>query len=394
MSTLIGMGFMLFLSLACAVAGRYLWTRSHDDPEREDFEGFRSDANFEQALRDAHEYNRATNIGGIVAGAAGAFLFLTTLVWAGVAGSHEVPEGTEGVVVTFGRYDPTELEPGFHFLLPHREIIEVDITDEVRSMNGEDAIEAEASGGGQLIIDATVRTRVTDPTDMLQKFGIEGDHWGKRGRSGSRECIREAAGGAGVEGDGAGTVEFALDGEGRRAITTAAVTCLLDQYRIETDGEEAQSFGVEILGIELGEIDPGQTVSAAIDRKVAATEDLKTAVTQRQVAGVNAEAAAIEGYGVFVREQAVACGGDPVLSGGDEGEIVGVEVNTSDDCEDPFSDGFLIWNAWETIGTTDNLVIITGDQANNLMIDPAALRDSRPTVSAAPVEPAAADAGN
>ena len=262
-----------------------------------------------------------------------------------------VPDGSVGVTRAFGEYG-RELGAGPHLLLPWETTVELD--GKVKSWefaNGEDAVDgpisAQASGGGNLVIDLTVQTRISpdNAASLLRNVGT--DWFNVIVRQSTRSCVRNSA--------SALTVDDAY-GEGRALLDSAAEECI--RAGIEP-------HGITLIDVLIREVDPGQAVRASIDLKQQSEQEVLRASINVQLAEAEARAEAIRAFGVSNAEQIVACGGTESVD--DSGNSI---IIPNAECEDQFSDEYLQWLYINQLSEVDGTVILPPEFDGTLFINP------------------------
>jgi len=264
-----------------------------------------------------------------------------------------VPDEHVGVVRAFGVYSQSSLDPGLKIVWPWEDVVLVDgrIKAYTFTNNTEDksavaeAIEAQASGGGNMTIELTVQAIVTKDTadNLIRTVGA--DWFDVVVLPPIRSCVRNAP--------VALTLEEAYTTQ-RQQLGTNSFDCI---------ASKVGPHGITIIDVLIRDVDPGLEVRTRIDAKQGAEQDLQRAAITLQEEEIKARQEAVRAYGISQAEQIVACGGVQTVDA--EGNSV-IVPNAS--CEDQFSAEYLQWLYINALKEVVGVVILPPEFGGNLFV--------------------------
>lgn len=284
----------------------------------------------------------------------------------GLTSITRVKDGHVAGVSTFGVYSDTTLKPGLNVIAPWQSTTKLDGRLQCRkygfpAASGTDsetqpfstAVSAQAKGGGNLVIDMSVCTQA-DPdkaVSLLREIGP--DYISVLLSTKPRSCLRDAAKET--------TVDEAI-GEKRSELGLATLECtnLFTQPR-----------GLNVVDVQISDVDPGDAVKRSIDAKEQAEKEVQLAETKLRQASIDAQAQAVEAFGISQAEQIVACGGSEqveTITGVDGAETDITTITPNDECEDQFSEEYLQWLMIGQLDKINGLVILPSDVGDNLIL--------------------------
>lgn len=202
-----------------------------------------------------------------------------------------IDPGTVGIPVLFGDVKPT-ISAGFHTVNPFMDIVRMPIRTEEFTMSGdtEDGagpIEAKSSDGQSLTIDVTTQYHLSaeQAGEIYETVGE--DYFNRLILPSIREQIRNCAARY------TAVNAFTVDREG-------ISDCSFE--RIKADVEPR---GIIIEDVKIRDVDPGQAIRAAIERKLEREQELAAKQFELQTAQKNAEIRITEAQGIAESQEII-----------------------------------------------------------------------------------------
>ena len=297
-------------------------------------------------------------VGFIIGGGIGAVILAIGFAFITI---ETVEEGHVAVKVTFGVADDEPLEPGWHFVMPWSNLVEMSTREQVISFEGDDPedealglddITMQTEGGGGFDLDA--RLRVALPREQAVEIWrtLGTNYQGAVIIPSGRECIRDAS----VEMDLTAAITT-----GRSQIASNSEACL--------EAKLTDAYGIRVIGVELGGTDVPQAVQTAINDKQAAEQGRQAAEFELERKRIEAEGVVVDAKAISDAEQIVACGATEQVTVDDQGNEV-VTIIPNEECEDQFSEEYLEWLFLQQLGQVDQLIVVdprVADGANVLL---------------------------
>ena len=212
------------------------------------------------------------------------------------------------------------------------EVLNFEGNSEEKKALGLDDISLQTKGGGGFDLDARVRIQLPQnaATDVWKQLGS--DYVTQAAIPASRECLRDAA------------VELNLT----EAITTARPT-IAKKASDCLRGKLTDTYGINVISVELGGTEIPADVKKSIDAKQAAEQNRQAALTKLEQAKIDAKKKAVQARGTSDSERIIACG----YTTDAEGEIA---PNVT--CEKQFSEEFLQWELYQKLPDVEKVIIV------------------------------------
>lgn len=209
----------------------------------------------------------------------GAALLVVGLLLAGLSTFRVVDPGRVGVPVLFGDVKKT-LPAGFHVVNPFLDIVEMDVRTQETTFHGDSAIQAKSADGQNLVVDVT--------TQYHLDTGMAGDIYETVGENyfetlmlpSIREQVRNCA----------------ANYTAVRAFTVDRAN--LSDCALERVAGDVENRGLVVEDVKIRDVDPGETIRKAIERKLEAEQELQRKDFERQTAEKDAEIRRTEAQGI------------------------------------------------------------------------------------------------